>query len=94
MFDDSGEYIKSIGDGVLGRCFGLATNGKGRLFTINTNYRGEKGNMTEKGHPNMTSTRLLDFVAPHTSGPFKFSCIINIHPPPKCERGRLIWIVP
>lgn len=49
MFDDSGEYIKSIGDGVLGRCFGLATNGKGRLFTINTNYRGEKGNMTEKG---------------------------------------------
>ena len=49
MFDDSGEYIKSIGDGVLGRCFGLATNGKGRLFTINTNYKGNKGNMTEKG---------------------------------------------
>ena len=49
MFDDSGEYIKSIGDGVLGRCFGLATNGKGRLFTINTNHFGNKGNMTEKG---------------------------------------------
>ena len=55
MFDDSGEYIKSIGDGVLGRCFGLATNGKGRLFTINTNHFGDKGNMTEKGYPFMSS---------------------------------------
>ena len=34
MFDDSGEFVKSIGDGVLGRCFGLATNGKGKVFTI------------------------------------------------------------
>merc|ERR1719245_1889326 len=48
MFDDSGEYIKSIGDGALGRCFGLATDGKGRLFTINTNHFGNKAIMTEK----------------------------------------------
>ena len=31
MFDDSGEFLKSIGDGALGRCFGLATNGKGKV---------------------------------------------------------------
>lgn len=63
MFDESGEYIKSIGDGVLGKCFGLATNGKGRLFTINTNNFGNKGNMTEKGHSHMTSSILFDAVA-------------------------------
>ena len=34
MFNDSGEFMKSIGDGVLGRCFGLATNGKGKVFAI------------------------------------------------------------
>ena len=49
MFDDNGEYIKSIGDGTLGRCFGLATDGKGRIFTINTNHFGIKGTMTAKG---------------------------------------------
>ena len=49
MFDDSGEFVKSVGDGVLGKCFGLATNGKGRLFTINTNYKGNESCMTEKG---------------------------------------------
>ena len=49
MFDDSGEFVKSVGDGLLGKCFGLATNGKGRLFTINTNYKGTAGSMTEKG---------------------------------------------
>ena len=49
MFDDNGEYIKSIGDGTMGRCFGLATDGKGRIFTINTNHFGNKGTMTAKG---------------------------------------------
>ena len=55
MFDDSGEYIKSIGDGVLGRCFGLATDGKGKLFTINTNHFGNKAIMTEKGETDIFS---------------------------------------
>ena len=51
MFDDNGEFITSIGDGVLGRCFGLATDGKGKLFTINTNHFGNKRTITEKVHP-------------------------------------------
>jgi len=49
MFDEEGAFMRTVvPKGVLGMCFGLATDGKGHLMTINTNKRGEAACMTKK----------------------------------------------
>merc|ERR1712243_342256 len=49
LFDEEGVFMRTIVPrGVLGMCFGLATDGKGNLMTINTNKRGVKDCITKK----------------------------------------------
>lgn len=50
MFDEEGSFLRTVvPKGVLGMCFGLATDGRGHIYTINTNRRGETECMTKKG---------------------------------------------
>ena len=35
LFDDEYQFLMHCGQGMLGRCYGLATDGKGNLITIN-----------------------------------------------------------
>lgn len=50
LFDEEGAFIKTVvPKGILGMCFGLATDGKGNIYTINTNKRGRPECMTKKG---------------------------------------------
>jgi len=50
MFSETGEFLNTVVPrGVLGMCFGLATDGRGNMYTINTNRRDEKNCLTKKG---------------------------------------------
>ena len=45
LFDDEGHFIMHCGQGMLGRCYGLATDGRGNLITINQGpYKRRDGN--------------------------------------------------
>jgi len=50
MFDEEGDFLRTVvPKGVLGMCFGLATDGRGHIYTINSNRRGATECLTKKG---------------------------------------------
>lgn len=67
LFDEEGVFIRTLADRQLGRAFGLATDGKGRVITINTNAFGNFPNITRKGEIDLLfidveSSRVIDRV--------------------------------
>ncbi|XP_059090552.1 tripartite motif-containing protein 2-like [Tigriopus californicus] len=54
IFDDEGGFIMKVGDERLGRCYGLAADGKGHMLTLNTNAFGfPEKNVTAKGQTDL-----------------------------------------
>lgn len=59
LFDEEGNFLKAIiPKGVYGRCFGVASDGRGHILTINTNPKGSYDCITKKGE---TDILLIDF---------------------------------
>ena len=49
LFDEEGLFLQNVAAGQLGKCFGLAADGKGQLITLNSNFGHSQNNPTERG---------------------------------------------
>lgn len=43
LFDEDGEFLHSVGEGFIGRCFGLATDGKVAKIIRRKRFSRERG---------------------------------------------------
>ena len=86
LFDETGGFIKTVvPKGELGLCFGLATDGRGHLITINTNKKGMAKCTTNKDETDIliidveTGTieekiQLIDVISDPKKSSCKFLC--------------------
>jgi hypothetical protein len=59
LFDENGNYMKPIASkGVYGRCYGVASDGSGKILTINTNPRGFRNCITREGETDILTIDL------------------------------------
>ena len=58
IFDENGDFKKSLINPKLGKLFGLATDGKDHLFSINTNKFFNENNMTKGGEADIVVMKI------------------------------------
>lgn len=95
LFDEEGQYIQRIiPQGVFGQCFGVASDGRGNILTINTNPRGIPDCITKEGE---TDVLKIDFEADVILEKIELVDIIQDRNKSKCRflqcDGRKVYVV-